>query len=127
VKLGIYQLAQSKLWAGCRDIGLEPRIFQEVPTEQMQLALIGEGMGLGFVNGSVAESLPASLVLKPVNDLHIRLQVDLVWSPARADSPVRHLVSSFRDVCREQAPPPAPPWEPEQARGRRRPAARRSP
>ena len=79
IALDRHWLAQSRLLAECRANGFHLRVACEVDSEQLQLALVAEGVGVGFVNESVRHALPKGVVLLKVRELKVSLQLDLVW------------------------------------------------
>ena len=59
---------------------ITPRIVQESQSEDSHLGLVAAGMGLTFTFSSVvARYHRADLVFKPVEDLDIDIDIDLVW------------------------------------------------
>ncbi|QGP78226.1 hypothetical protein GL174_03875 [Sphingobium sp. CAP-1] len=92
-------LSQSKLLARCHASGLTPRSVIQVDAERLQIALVRQGLGLGFVNASVRFTLPSDVVLRPVRELTVGLDLDLVW--------LRHngggLIGAFRDMVEQYA------------------------
>lgn len=97
VRTSSYWLPQTRLLARCRELGLMPRIVQEAGTEQMQVCFIRAGLGVGFVNRSLRDTLPSDVVLRPVEGLDVSLRLDLVW-PRTAPAPaIRALAEAFRE------------------------------
>jgi DNA-binding transcriptional LysR family regulator len=68
---------------------ITPRIVQESDSEDSHLGLVSAGMGLTFTYSSItARYHRTGLVFKPVEDLNIDIDIDLVWR--RTDrSPLR--------------------------------------
>lgn len=95
-KAATYWLPQMQLLARCRALGLVPRVVQETSTEQMQLSFIRAGMGVGFLNASIQESLPGDLVLRPVERLDVGLGLDFVWRRNSSSAPLRKFIKAFR-------------------------------
>ena len=83
--------------AGCRAGGLGPKTIQEVGNAAAAYSLISFGLGVGFV--TVWAPPPPGLVFKPVEDLHVPFQLELVWK-ADNSSPT---LARFVDAVREQA------------------------
>lgn len=104
VTMATYWLPQTRLFARCRALGLTPRIVQEVGTDQLQINLIAAGLGVGFVNASMASAIGPDVVLRPVDDLEVALQLDLVWLKANAS---RSLMTFVETAARTQAGTPA--------------------
>jgi DNA-binding transcriptional LysR family regulator len=74
-----YWLPQTRLWSRCRALGLAPRVVQEASNDHMQMSFIAAGMGVGFVNASMARMVASDVVLRPVDRLDVALKLDLVW------------------------------------------------
>lgn len=98
VKMSAYWLAQTRLLGRCMALGLSPRIAHEAPNDQMQLALIAAGAGIGFVNASAGERSGRDVALRPLRDLDMSLKLDLVWRPALATPSTLKLVAAFRET-----------------------------
>lgn len=96
VQMSTYWLPQTRLLAQCRALGLSPRIVQEVDTDQLQVNLVAAGVGLGFVNASMAAVIGPDVVLRPVRDLDVALQLDLVWRRDAASPALLNLVRMIR-------------------------------
>jgi DNA-binding transcriptional LysR family regulator len=87
-------LSQSKLLAHCHANGFTPRPVIQVDSERLQIALVREKMGLGLVNASVRFTLPPDVILRPVRELRVGLDLDLVWTGQNGGG----LVGAFRDL-----------------------------
>jgi DNA-binding transcriptional LysR family regulator len=87
-------LSQSKLLAHCHANGFTPRPVIQVDSERLQIALVREKMGLGLVNASVRFTLPPDVILRPVRELQVGLDLDLVWTGQNGGG----LVGAFRDL-----------------------------
>lgn len=98
-KAATYWLPQMQLLARCRALGLVPRIVQETGTEQMQINFIRSGMGVGFLNASIQDNLPPDLVLRPVDQLDVKLGLDLVWRRDSGSAPLKLFVRVMRAEC----------------------------
>lgn len=98
VRLTRYGPAQVKLMADCRQIGLKPRIVQEAANEQMQLALIRNGLGVGFVNRTVEEINCGGLVLRPLQGLNTSLELALVWLKSNRVPALRHFLKTVEEI-----------------------------
>ncbi|MEW6645225.1 MAG: LysR substrate-binding domain-containing protein [Pseudomonadota bacterium] len=98
VALSTYWLPQTRLMAQCRSLGLMPKIVQEASNDQMQMSFIAAGIGVGFINASIANVLAADVVLKRVDELTASLKLELVW-PSRSLSPsLPNFLQVFRDT-----------------------------
>lgn len=93
-----YGPAQGQIFAECRRLGFSPRVIQEAANEQMQLALIATGLGVGLVTGSTELVCPGQLVLRPLQGLRHALDLDLLWLRKNSSSPLQHLLRIFAAV-----------------------------
>ena len=74
------QSAYDSLLSAFASHRITPRIVQESQSEDSHLGLVAAGMGLTFTFSSVvARYHRADLVFKPVEDLDIDIDIDLVW------------------------------------------------
>jgi DNA-binding transcriptional LysR family regulator len=75
------------IFSACREAGFVPRVVQEVVQVHTVLALVGAGIGIGFVPGSIAAvGAPgvAFVTLRPAPGTRFALAFDAgVESPAR--------------------------------------------
>lgn len=98
-----YGPAQAQILAECRRLGFNPRVIQEAANEQMQLALIGTGLGVGLVTGSTALVCPGQIVLRPLQGLKHALDLDLLWLRKNSSPPLQHLLRIFAAVLARPA------------------------
>ncbi|WP_176590842.1 LysR family transcriptional regulator [Sphingobium sp. EM0848] len=91
-------LSQSKLLARCHASGFTPQPVIQVDSERLQIALVREKMGLGFVNASVRFTLPSDVVLRRVREFRVGLDLDLVWARQNGGG----LVGAFRDLVAQR-------------------------
>lgn len=96
VAMTTYWLPQTRLMARCRALGLFPRIVQEASNDHMQMSFVAAGMGLGFVNASMAGIVTPDLVLKPVEGLDVSLQLDFVWSKSAAPPSLLNFIETLK-------------------------------
>jgi DNA-binding transcriptional LysR family regulator len=96
VAMSTYWLPQTRLIARCRALGLVPRVVQEVSNDHMQMSFVAAGMGVGFVNASMAPRLTADVVLRPVADLDVVLELDMVWPRASASPSLLNFAATMR-------------------------------
>lgn len=87
-------LSQSKLLARCHASGFTPRSVVQVDSERLQIALVRERLGLGFVNASVRFTLPPDVLLRRVREFRVGLDLDLVWMRQNGGG----LVGAFREL-----------------------------
>jgi DNA-binding transcriptional LysR family regulator len=79
-----------ELTAAFAQVGLRPRIVQEVSTSAIMLNLVAVGIGLGITVSAMRGRLPAGVVLRPISDLTMPYCLHLAWrrdnhSPLLAD------------------------------------------
>lgn len=86
----------------CREVGgFSPRIVRECDSVTTQLAMIGAGLGVGFVTELSGILKAPGVAYKPVEDLAMRLPLIIAW-PAKHPNPVRE---RFVDVASAWSPP----------------------
>lgn len=100
VAMSTYWLPQTRLFTRCRALGLSPRVVQEVGTDQLQMSLIAAGIGVGFVNASIAMASGPDVVLRPVADLDVELELDLVWLRGKNSAALKNFLSGIEDVAK---------------------------
>lgn len=93
-----YGPAQAQIFAACRQLGFLPNVIQEAANEQMQLALIRAGLGIGMVPDTPAEIRSSDIIHKPLRGLTLRLDLDLLWRKSNPAKSLRHLVEIFKTV-----------------------------
>lgn len=96
-----YGPAQGQILAECRKLGFNPSVVQEAANEQMQLALIGTGLGVGLVTKSALLVCPQQLIVRPLQGLSHALELDLLWLRRNASPPLTHLLEVFSSVWAE--------------------------
>lgn len=73
----------------CRDVGgFSPRIVSECESVSTQLAMVGAGLGLGFVTELSAVLRTPGVAYRKIEDLDLTLPLIVAWSTQRAN-PVR--------------------------------------
>lgn len=96
VRASIFGPAQVKVFSACRQIGFTPKIIQESVSEHMQLSLIRDGLGVGFVNKSIEHFCSQGLALRPVHGLSVGFEIDLVWMQSNRLTSLDHFLDVFR-------------------------------
>lgn len=91
-------LSQSKLLARCHASGFTPRSVAQVDAERLQIALVAQGMGLGFVNASIRHTLPPEVTLRRIREFRVGLDLDLVWIRQNGGG----LVAALRDLIAQR-------------------------
>ena len=98
MRLSRYGTSQARLFAACRELGFSPKIEIEAASEQMQIALVQQGLGVSLVTASTELINPGNLVLKPLRGLDQVLELDLLWRQGNAAAPLPHLVDIFAEI-----------------------------
>jgi DNA-binding transcriptional LysR family regulator len=88
----------------CRAGGLELDIVQEVESIDALLSLVSVGVGVSLIARHVRDVLSNGLVLRPVKDLNIKLDLSLMW---RRTSASPNNTEKFVDIVKNI--PSAPP------------------
>jgi DNA-binding transcriptional LysR family regulator len=89
-------VAHDALLAAFAGQGIQPRIVQESGAEDAQLGLVAAGMGATFTFSSIVERYRRDdLVFRPVADLDVRVDIDLVWRYSDVSPLRRRLVEIF--------------------------------
>jgi DNA-binding transcriptional LysR family regulator len=92
-----------RLMRECFRGGLKtPRIVQEAVNEATILSLVSHGLGVGFVNGTARWRRPKGVVVLPVSDLNVSLQLALVWRKDNASPLLARFVVGVQDLPRQQ-------------------------
>lgn len=97
-----YWLGQAKLLVECHSHAFRPRSALEVADVFMQLAMVGRGVGVAFVNESSRNALPMGVVMRPVRELQISLDVELVWMRGNMDPLLADFIDCVRERVRER-------------------------
>lgn len=113
VAMSTYWLPQTRLMAACRAAGLVPRVVQEASNDHMQMSFVAAGIGVGFVNASMVPLAMSDVVIRPVPELNVSLQLDLLWRRAAPPPALLHFIDA---IARSRAE--------ETAAGRSAPATR---
>jgi DNA-binding transcriptional LysR family regulator len=88
-----------RLMRECFRGGLKtPRIVQEAVNEATILSLVSHGLGVGFVNGTARWRCPKGVVVLPVSDLNVSLQLALVWRKDNASPLLARFVAGVQDL-----------------------------
>jgi DNA-binding transcriptional LysR family regulator len=98
MRMSRYGTAQARIFAACRELGFSPRIEIEAASEQMQVALIQQGLGLGLVTRSTSLINPGNVVQRSLRGLDYVLDLDLLWRRDNAAAPLPHFVEIFTQV-----------------------------
>lgn len=104
MRLTRYGPAQAQIFAACRQLGVTPNVVQEAANEQMQLALICHGLGVGFVTASAELVKPGQITLRPLRGFAYALDLDLLWLRSNPAQPLQHLLAIFRELLAAETP-----------------------
>lgn len=100
-----YWLGQAKLLVECHAHAFRPKPALEVADIFMQLAMVARGVGVALVNESSRNALPVGVVMRPVRELQISLDVELVWMRANTDPLLADFIGCVRERVRERENP----------------------
>lgn len=84
--------AHDRLLVAFRKAGLVPTIAQYVDNENTVLNLVAAGMGLAFLNSSFRPSEARGALLRPVADLSLPVDLELVWNADNTNPALQHFV-----------------------------------
>ena len=88
------------LIARCRAAGFSPRVVQEAAGWHTLAGLVGAGMGVAFVPGSLTHFQRPEVVYRPLRDLPVELELSAAWRQGE-QSPVRErFVTTLRTIAR---------------------------
>jgi DNA-binding transcriptional LysR family regulator len=79
VQRGRFHSLINKLIAQYVAINLEPRFAMDAASEQMQLTLIRQGLGIGFVSEAASNFMVKGVVLRPLRGMDFRLETKIFW------------------------------------------------
>ncbi|ACM04188.1 LysR substrate-binding domain-containing protein [Cereibacter sphaeroides] len=85
-----------RLMTRLRDAGVSARIAQFADNENTIMNLVDAGMGLAFLNLSFRPPEASGVVLRPLADLTMPVDLELVWRGANANPALAHLVELVR-------------------------------
>lgn len=88
--------------AACIAGGLVPRVVQHVERLEMSPTLVAAGMGLAFVLSST-RYLDTEVVFRPVSDLTVSLQLDLMWRRGIRSGPLARFIETVERHKAEKA------------------------
>jgi len=97
-----YPLIFDSLLVECAKGGLTPNIVQEAETRDARFALLGAGMGIGFVHSASAHQIPQGVALKRISDLHFPMPYFFVYRKQTKAA----LVKQFANAVRALQKPP---------------------
>lgn len=70
----------NQLHSICEERSFHPQIIQEVPTENLQLALIASSNWVGFINSTILNRPRRNgIVFKEIADLSADMEIDFLW------------------------------------------------
>lgn len=86
-------VTHEKLTSILREAGAAPRIAQYADNENAIMNLVAAGMGLAFLNASCRPLDTQSVVLRPLEDLSLPVNLELVWQDANGNPALEHFTS----------------------------------
>ncbi len=94
----------ARLMAACEARGQPLNVVQEVANEWMQVSLVSQGFGLGFVSRTMRHQLPDNVVLRLVRDLPVPMRLDLVWRRGNASPALARFIEAVRAMLARRTP-----------------------
>lgn len=86
-----------RLIAACSRAGLVPRIRHYIVDEDTQLQMVAAGMGISLtLEGAAVRRWRRQLVFRPVLDLGVAVDLDLIWNPALVSGDARRVIEAIR-------------------------------
>jgi len=86
-------LTHERLHAAFRAAGLVPQVAQSADNEATLLNLVSAGMGLAFLNASMRGTEARGVVLRPLQDLSVPVDLSLAWRPDNENPALPHFVA----------------------------------
>lgn len=93
IAYGTNQGLQDQLMAGCQGAGFAPKIVQRASSVSGIFALLATHVGVSFMPRLI--ETPDGIVVRPVEDLGVRIPVSLIWGREAMNDTLRR----FIDVC----------------------------
>ena len=85
--------AYDAIIAACVVAGMDSSMFQEIPSEEVRLALVSAGMGIAIVNDSILERSHApELAFRAIDGVVAPRTLDIAWLRGAAAPAVKRLV-----------------------------------
>lgn len=86
-------VTHDRLVTALRDAGTMPRIAQFADNENTIMNLVDAGMGLAFLNTTVRPADQQAIVLRPLADLSMPVDLELVWRASNTNPALIQFVS----------------------------------
>jgi len=94
---GEHGSVHDRLIAACQAGGLVPRIRHYILHEDTQLAMVAAGMGISLtLEGAAARRWRRQIVFKPVRDLGVSVDLDLIWNGEAVSDHARRVIAAIR-------------------------------
>lgn len=94
---GEHGTVHDRLIAACQAGGLVPRIRHYILHEDTQLAMVAAGMGISLtLEGAAARRWRRQIVFKPVRDLDVSVDLDLIWNEDRLSDHARRVIAAIK-------------------------------
>jgi DNA-binding transcriptional LysR family regulator len=84
-------------------LGSSTRVHVHPASKQSLFALVSAGFGITFTTATQAETEPAGVVLKRIDDTRATVELSLAWLPELEDPAVGRFVAFFRDEARSRS------------------------
>jgi DNA-binding transcriptional LysR family regulator len=83
----VAEVLHNAVLAECADSGFKPRHIQEVSTAQTALGIVSAGFGVSVLPAAVQALPRKGVVLKPIRNSRLQVQLALMW-PGKHASPI---------------------------------------
>lgn len=94
---GEHGSVHDRLIAACQAGGLVPRIRHYILHEDTQLAMVAAGMGISLtLEGAAARRWRRQIVFKPVHDLGVSVDLDLIWNGEAVSDHARRVIAAIK-------------------------------
>lgn len=94
-----------RLIAACSAGGLQPRIRHYILDEDTQMAMVAAGMGVTLtLEGAAARRWQDQVAFRPVADLDVAVNLDVIWNPDGPSDAVRRVIATITRGATEARP-----------------------
>jgi DNA-binding transcriptional LysR family regulator len=98
IKRDYFPYLSDRLMTACNDVGLYPKIAQEVGDDFTLLSLVSVGMGFGFVYASMRHWAPRLIDFHSVTDIKVTFDLDLMWPRGRSNPALERFIAMLRQI-----------------------------
>ncbi len=91
-------LLYDEILHACASGGLSPNFVQLVASEATQLSLVAAGMGVTFASTALSAQSMANVVMRPIQDFSVPVDISLVWRHGVVSRPLAGLIEIARSL-----------------------------